>query len=120
MTELIRSILLNAAFWGGTSRLAAGRTTRSGIDRLFTTAVAGFSVVVVSLELLGLAHQINSVSVAGVCLATGLLGVMRRRASAVDGPRSEIAYRLPALSLLAMGLTAWTALIPLLVGLIAP
>jgi len=120
MADLLVSIALNAVFWGGMTRLAANGTPRTGIDRLFTTAVAGFSVIVLSLELLGLAHQLNRVSVAAICLTTGLLGLWWRPAPSVDRLESARASSPSALSFVAIGLTAWAALVYLLVGLLFP
>jgi hypothetical protein len=120
MADVFVSIALNALFWGGMSRLAANGTTRSGIDWLFTTAVAGFAVIVVSLELLSLAHQINRVSVAAICLSTGFLGIWRRPPPSVDGVEPARASSPSALSFVAIGLTGWVAFAYLLVGLIFP
>jgi hypothetical protein len=78
--------VLNAAFWSGVSAFVSGRIRHDWVDQVFATAVAGFALMIVSLEILGLAHQISGASVAAVCLATGLLGLwLRRRA------RSEVA-----------------------------
>src|SRR3954470_13000695 len=76
--QLLVPVVLNAVFWGGISRLIGARHTSTGIDRMFTTLVAGFSVIVLSLELLGLAHQINLFTVALICLAAGLIGLWVR------------------------------------------
>ena len=98
------------------------------VDRVLATAISGFVLVVVSLELLGLVGLINRTAVASVCVLTGVAGVVRWRAArraADPGDRASmpqggsLASPWPtALSLVAVALAAWAGLLYLLFGLV--
>src|SRR5438552_3345221 len=129
MPELLVTILLNAAFWSGVSAVVSGRIRHDCVGQVFVTAVAGFALIVVSLEILGLVRQINSVSVAAVCLVTGLVGLwLRRRARPGIAPATAPLLSRQAASIswhsapgvVALGLAAWAALLYLLLGMVFP
>jgi len=131
MTDVLVAIGLNASFWSGIGVLvASGRVRRDVVGRVLATAIAGFALVVVSLEVLGLIGLINRTSLATVCVLTGSVGLLRyiaaSRAGDVAGgvsdphaPPEATSWR-TVLSLVVLALVVWAVLLSLLLGLVFP
>lgn len=129
MAEVLVAVCLNASFWIGIGLLVASRLRDDLIARVLATAVIGFTVVVVSLEMLGLVGLINRTSLATICVLTGAVGLARwATATDVDAaagrsttPHAALpAGRAAVLSLVVIALATWAALLYLLVGLVFP
>ena len=129
MVEVLVAVCLNASFWVGIGILVASRIGDDLVGRVLATAVAGFTVVVVSLEILGLVGLINRTSLATICGLTGAFGLVRWATAtgvdAVPGPSSNPPAarptgRLAVLSLVVIALAVWAALLYLLFGLVFP
>ena len=130
MAEVLVAIGLNASFWAGVGILARSRVHHDVVDRVLATAITGFALVVVSLEVLGLVGLINRTAIGTVCVLTGCVGLLRWRATSragdVAGHVSKAHAAPPAipwqtvLSLLVLALVVWAALLYLLLGLVFP
>jgi hypothetical protein len=130
MANELVAIGLNASFWIGIGILVARRVRHDVVNRVLATAITGFALVVVSLEVLGLVGSINRMSVATICVLTGFVGLLRWRAdSRAKDPagRMSMPHAAPpatpwqtVLSLVALALVVWAALLYLLLGLVFP
>src|SRR5690348_574083 len=80
MANELVAIGLNASFWIGIGILVARRVRHDVVNRVLATAITGFALVVMSLEVLGLVGSINRMSVATICVLTGFVGLLRWRA----------------------------------------
>lgn len=129
MTDLLIATGLNLSFWLGMGLLVRGRPPREGADRVLAAAVAGFAVIVLSLEVLGSAGQISRQTVGAICLLTGVAGAVRgfkaSRAVASAVFRTQewsipkpLGRTWPAVA--AAVFASWAALQHLLVGLVFP
>lgn len=120
MAEVLVAVCLNASFWIGIGILVASRMRDDLVGRVLATAVTGFTVVVVSLEILGLVGLINRASLATICVLTGALGLVRwATATGSSNPHSALpSGRLGVLSLVVIALAVWAALLYLLFGLV--
>jgi hypothetical protein len=129
MTDSLLSIALNSLFWAGIWLTLGRPPHREFIDQVLETLVAGFVVIVLALEALGLFGAIYGPAISAVCVGTALVGLpaWRRRkstgVSAIADARREAAARITwrqAPSWIAVSLAAWAALHYLLVGLVLP
>ena len=129
MADLLITLLLNAAFWGGMWILAASRATLTWVERVLATAAAGMATIVVSLQLLSIGGQINRVSLSAICVGSGLLGLCRRfrsrrsgtdQAAAAQTSRRGLSSSSVAPALAALLLASWAALDYLRLGLLFP
>jgi hypothetical protein len=128
--QLLAALALNAVFWSGMRAIVARRTRCEGVDLVLATAVSGFVVILLALEMLGTAGLISTASVAAICVATGVLGVWMSRHPSSTGERSRVgACELrrrsqtrshEVFALFAIGVAAWLALVYLLLGLTLP
>src|SRR5688572_6423223 len=84
MADLLIAICLNVSFWAGIGIVVATGDRRDPVGRILATATMGFVLVVVSLEILSVAGLINRVSIAAICLLTGLFGLLRRLTASHD------------------------------------
>src|SRR6266511_467665 len=128
MADALILIGLNAAFWSGIAALVANCGWSDWVDHLLAAAVAGFTAIVVSLEILGLAHDITRAGVALICVSTGIAGLSRwsrRRRRSGDRMTAARVAR-PAIdwqsapALVALALSVWAALVYLSMAVLLP
>jgi len=128
MADALILIGLNAAFWSGIAALVANCGWSDWVDHLLAAAIAGFTAIVVSLEILGLAHDITRAGVALICVSTGIAGLSRwsrRRRRSGDRMTAARVAR-PAIdwqsapALVALALSVWAALVYLSMAVLLP
>src|SRR5215470_325353 len=130
MTDSLVAIGLNVSFWGGVGVLVACRVRDDVVERVLATAIAGFALAVVSLEVLGGIGLVGRTSIALVCVLTGIVGLLwcvrASRTGDASDPVSD-PHDVPlatswqsVASLVVLALVVWTALVHLLLGLVFP
>lgn len=126
--DVLRAVAANAAFWTGIALLVRRSPGHGIVGRVLAIAVVGFCAVVLSLEVLGAMGLIRPAAVTAICYLTGVLGVLRWWTDAApdDTHPGHPCLVVPArrresvLSLVALGLAAWAALLYLLLGVVFP